>query len=115
MGCSFAYRVSHFYFNSHYSFYRADSQQKLIVYNLKNAQAIDLINGREYYFIGIQRCARMGLREIFSWNQPEQCIGPLKPGIPIRGLRLIIFLLATNPFASLINKQLCRRKIQAIY
>ena len=35
-----------------FSFYKAERQQKLIVYNVPRHQAIDMINGRNYFFIG---------------------------------------------------------------
>ncbi len=35
-----------------YSFYQADRQKKLIVYNIPRHLAIDIINGRNYFFIG---------------------------------------------------------------
>jgi competence protein ComEC len=35
-----------------FSFYRSDEQQKLIVYNVPKHQAIDFIEGRNYFFIG---------------------------------------------------------------
>jgi competence protein ComEC len=35
-----------------FSFYQSDHQQKLIVYNVPNHQAIDLLNGRNYFFVG---------------------------------------------------------------
>jgi competence protein ComEC len=34
------------------SFYHADRQEKLIVYNIPKHQAIDIINGRSYLFVG---------------------------------------------------------------
>jgi competence protein ComEC len=34
------------------SFYRSDHQRKLIVYNVPNHQAIDVLIGRNYFFIG---------------------------------------------------------------
>jgi competence protein ComEC len=35
-----------------FSFYKASNQQKMIVYNVPKHTAIDVINGRSYYFIG---------------------------------------------------------------
>ena len=34
------------------SFYRSDHQCKIIIYNVPNHQAIDVLNGRNYFFIG---------------------------------------------------------------
>src|SRR5204862_7099601 len=34
------------------SFYQSDHQQKLIIYNVPKHQAIDIINGRNYFFMG---------------------------------------------------------------
>jgi competence protein ComEC len=39
-------------FTSIVSFYQSDQQQMLIVYNIPKHQAIDLISGRNYFFIG---------------------------------------------------------------
>ena len=35
-----------------YSFFKTDRQQKIIVYNVPQRRAIDLIDGRKYYFVG---------------------------------------------------------------
>jgi len=35
-----------------YSFFTANSQQKIIVYNVPQRRAIDFVNGRNYFFIG---------------------------------------------------------------
>jgi competence protein ComEC len=41
-----------FVFLRSFSFYACDRQRKIIVYNVPNHQAIDVLNGRNYFFIG---------------------------------------------------------------
>ncbi|MBV4357741.1 ComEC/Rec2 family competence protein [Pinibacter aurantiacus] len=48
-----------------YSFYKASKQERIIVYNIPQRQAIDIINGRNYQFIGDKELRQDGFLQSF--------------------------------------------------
>jgi len=67
------------------SFYRAYHQKKLIVYNIPRHQAIDIINGRDYFFVGDSDI----LSDDFVWNfhlKPSRVLHRVEPVDELRDL-----------------------------
>jgi competence protein ComEC len=61
-----------------YSFYRASKQERLIVYNIPQRQAIDLIIGRNYQFIGDKELLQEGFLQNFHLK-PSRILQRIKP------------------------------------
>ncbi|MDH7463564.1 ComEC/Rec2 family competence protein [Chitinophagaceae bacterium 26-R-25] len=61
-----------------YSFYEASKQERLIVYNVPQRQAIDIINGRNYQFIGDKELQQDGFLKSFHLK-PSRIAQRIKP------------------------------------
>ena len=68
-----------------FSFWTASQQQKLIVYNIPNYQAIDFINGRSFLFKGDSILLQDGFLKNFHLN-PSRTLHRVSPGENIPGL-----------------------------
>lgn len=64
-----------------YSFYEASRQKKLIVYNIPQRQAIDIISGRNYEFIGDKELQQDGFLQNFHLK-PSRILQRIKPCNP---------------------------------
>src|SRR6185312_7584441 len=68
-----------------YSFYQADRQKKFIVYNVSRHLAIDVVNGRDYFFIGDSDIRSNDLITNFHLK-PSRILHRIKPAIQLQGL-----------------------------
>jgi len=69
-----------------YSFYQTYRQKKLIVYNIPRHQAIDIIDGRDYFFLGDSDI----LSDNFTTNfhlKPSRILHRIQPAIQLEDLR----------------------------
>ncbi|HEY6504354.1 MAG TPA: ComEC/Rec2 family competence protein [Chitinophagaceae bacterium] len=68
-----------------YSFVNADKQEKIIVYNVPQRQAIDFINGRNYFFYGDSNLQTDDFARNFHLK-PSRILHRIEPVTGIKGL-----------------------------
>jgi len=97
-----------------FSFYQSDRQHKLIIYNVPKHQAMDIINGRNYYFIGDSDL----LTDDFARNfhlKPSRVLNRIQPIDHVPNFSKEIFLQESQKRILLIDKNCnfdsCVRKI----
>jgi competence protein ComEC len=92
------------------SFYEAHRQKKLIVYNVPKHPAIDVINGRSYYFLGDPLLVQDGFGRNFHL-QPSRILHRVSPGPDLLpnyfklGGKKVLLLDKALPFAQVTPKQ----------
>jgi competence protein ComEC len=67
------------------SFYQADRQEKLIVYNITKHQAIDIINGRNYFFVGDSNIITDDFTTSFHLK-PSRVLHRIEPAAQLHGV-----------------------------